>query len=95
MTIIPFAPSNNAPFIFQATLDGQTYTVQTTWNLYESRWYINIYTLSNTLIYCMPLIGSWPTLNVSLLPLLNPATGKMWTSSLIYRDDINVFEVSP
>lgn len=95
MTSYLFTPSSTANFQFQPTLDGQQYNVIATWNVFGSRYYINIYTLSGALVYTMPLIGSPPGFNISLLPQLNPYTGVPWTSSMYFSDDLQTFVVSP
>ncbi len=95
MTPYLFAPSTTANFQFQPTLDGQIFNVITTWNLFGSRWYINILTLAGDLVYCMPLIGSPPGYNISLLPPLNPYTGAPWTSTMIFNNSLQQFEVTP
>jgi hypothetical protein len=88
-TYIPFVPSIQAPFQFQATLDGNIYTIQCTWNLFGQRFYINIYDASNTLIVCRPQVGSPATYNINLL------AGYFLASVLVYRASTGNFEVDP
>jgi hypothetical protein len=57
-TYIDFTPSTTSNFQFQATFDGNVYTVTVTWNLFGARYYVNIYDLNNALIVCRPLTGS-------------------------------------
>lgn len=57
-TLIPFTPSTTSNFKFQATLDGQQYSIRIDWNLFGARYYLNIYDLSNNLIVSRPLIGT-------------------------------------
>ena len=57
-TLFPFQPTLQAAFQFQPTLDGQTYNVIVTWNLFGQRYYINVYSLDGTLVLCVPLVGS-------------------------------------
>jgi hypothetical protein len=59
-TVTAFAPSATAapPFQFQAQLDGATYNVSVTWNVYGQRWYIGIYDLSGNLVLFRPMTGS-------------------------------------
>jgi hypothetical protein len=84
--IIQFAPSISANFQFKATLDGLVYNVVVTYNIYGERYYINIYDTSNTLILCMPLIGSPLEYNISL-------TAGYFTTMLIYREPNRQFEI--
>lgn len=56
--ITPFVPTPNVNFQFEPTLGGEAYTVIITWSLFGKRWYINIYTLSGTLVLSEALIGS-------------------------------------
>ena len=95
MTAIPFSPSASIPFQFQTTLGGNSYSITIPWNQYERRYYINIKTVQGVLVYAMPLIGSPPEYNISLLPQLDPATGKPWTSKLYFIQATQTFMVLP
>jgi hypothetical protein len=86
-TYINFNPSPNEPFQFQPTLDGSVYNVIVTYNLFGQRYYVNIYTLDNTLVVCLPLIGSPPGRDISL-------TAGYFTTTLVYRVANAQFEVS-
>ena len=88
-TIIPFQPSIQAPFQFQATLDGELYTVICRWNLYRQGFYINVYDLSNNLIVSVAQVGSPPDYDINLVG------GYFVTSSLVFRQSSNSFEISP
>lgn len=57
-TYVPFRPTPSAPFKFSAVLDGDTYDVTVTWNLFGQRWYVNVYQLDGTLVVAIPRIGS-------------------------------------
>jgi len=92
--IYNFSPSDTAPFQFQPTLDNTTFNVVVTWNVYGERYYINISTLQGALVYTMPLIGSPQDYPISLLPPLNPLTGRPWTSSLYYIESSATFVVT-
>jgi len=81
-----FAPSASAPFQFQPTLDGNVYSVVVTWNLFGQRYYINIYDLSQTLIVCLPLIGSPSGYDISM-------TAGYFSTKLVYRAANQQFEV--
>jgi len=59
-TYIEFTPSSNANFQFQAQLDNNIYNVVTTWALYGSRYYFNVYSTDGTLIVSKPMVGSPP-----------------------------------
>ena len=87
-TVIDFAPSGSAPFQFQATLDGQVYTVIVTWGLFGKRYYIEILTLQGVSIVYKAMVGSPPDYDISL-------TWGYFTSVLIWRVASNQFEISP
>jgi hypothetical protein len=57
-TYIPFTPSALAVPTFQPELDGQEYNCAVTWNLFGQRYYLNLYTLGGTLVFCKALVGS-------------------------------------
>lgn len=87
-TIIPFTPSTQAPFQFQATLDGALYTVIVKWNWFGQRWYIEVLDLSGNLIIYTAMVGSPVGYDISLVVGL-------FTSTLVYRAPANQFEISP
>ena len=87
-TVYDFTPTASAPFQFQPTLDGTTYNVIITWNVFGQRYYINIYDLSGNLILCMPFIGSPLNYDLSL-------TAGYFSSTMVYRIDNAQIEVSP
>lgn len=84
--VIIFTPSNNSNFQFQVTLDGSQYNIIVNWNIYGERYYVNIYDVNNTLVVCLPLIGSPLNYNISL-------TAGYFTTQLVYRIQNNQFEV--
>ncbi len=88
VTIIPFQPVSTSPFQFQVTLDGQTYNVIVTWNIFGLRYYINVYSTQGVLICAKPLVGSPIGWDISLV-------AGYFTSTLVYREDNQQFEVSP
>lgn len=94
MTTYAFTPSSNTAFQFQPTLDGTVFTVTVTWNVW-GRYYVNILTLQGIPVYTMPLIGSPSDYPISLLPPLNPLTGKAWGSQMYYLQSSAVFVVTP
>jgi hypothetical protein len=57
-TTFDFRPSNLAPFQFQPTLDGTTYTCIVSWNLFGQRFYLDCYTLAGDLVFSQALISS-------------------------------------
>lgn len=91
MTLIPFNPSGTAipPFQTKVTLDGSSYFLTATWNVYGQRWYMAITDQYNNLILMIPIIGS--PLNNSI----NLVFGYFFVSTLVYRADTGNFEVNP
>ena len=85
-TIIPFQPSLTSAFQFQAAFDGTTYTVIVTWNVEGQRYYINVYTLQQSLVICAAMVGSPVGYNISLV-------APLFTTQLVYRAPSNQFEV--
>lgn len=86
---IAFKPSVQAPFQFVATLDGNPYTVQITWNLFGQRFYLNILDTNGALVVCQALIGSPTTYNINLVQ------GYFLNSVLVYRAPSGNFEIDP
>jgi len=84
--IIRFTPSTTSNFQFQVTLDGSQYNVIVNWNIYGQRYYVNIYDVNNTLVVCLPLIGSPLNYNISL-------TAGYFKTQLVYRVQNSQFEV--
>jgi hypothetical protein len=66
VTTVPFVPSTTTAFSFQPTLNGITYNVVVTWNVFGQRYYINVYDLGGDLILCRAMVSSGPTLQASL-----------------------------
>lgn len=87
-TFTDFVPSNVAPFQFTAELDGEAYTVITTYNLFGQRYYVNIYAPDGARILTKPMIGSPVGYDISLV-------AGYFTSTLIWRVQNGQFEVSP
>ena len=86
-TFVDFQPSSLSNFQFQAILDGNSYNIVVTWNMYGLRYYVNIYTTSGTLVLCKPLIGSPLGYDISI-------TKGYFTSTLVFRDQNQQFEIS-
>ncbi len=91
MTIIPFAPSDNAapPFAVSVTLDNVTYSLTAAWNIYRGDWYITLADQSGNILITQPLIGSPPGSNIYLAPSC------FQTSTLVYRVATGNFEIGP
>ena len=58
MTVTPFLPTASSIFQFQATLDGQPYTVAVLWNTFGQRWYFQITDQNGNIILFRSLVGS-------------------------------------
>ncbi|WP_455387447.1 phage baseplate plug family protein [Petrachloros mirabilis] len=91
MTLIPFLPSNSTspPFQTTVTLDGASYALAATYNIVGQRWYVSLTDLNSNLAWMGPLIGSPIGFDIPLAP------GIFQTSTILYREDTNNFEVSP
>ncbi len=55
---IPFTSTTTQNQQFQATFDGSQYIVVLTWNMFDERYYINVYSTAQVLILCIPMVGS-------------------------------------
>ena len=90
MTTIPFAPTSNQAFSFDATFDGANYTCVITWNIWAQRWYLNIYSINPTnLIVCKALVASPPDYQINLL------FGYFTTSTMYFDDGSQTFVIAP
>ncbi len=85
-----FVPYQAPPFQFQATLDDDVYIVVVTYNVTAQRPYINVYTQSNVLVTAPALVASPDGLNV-----VNLVGGYFNTSTLIFRQSSQQFEIAP
>lgn len=90
-----FSPSAGSVYQFQPTLGGKVYTVRCPYNEWGKRYYVQILTVNQTPVYFMPLSGSPPDSDISLLPPLDPITGLPWTSTMVFREATQTFEVNP
>ena len=88
-TYVPFNPQPGAAFQFQATLDGNQYTVTCVWLVYGQRYYLRIVDDLNNLIVFIPQIGSPPAYDINIVG------GYFTTSTLIYRVNTGNFEINP
>jgi hypothetical protein len=85
-TFIDFVPTPAAPFQFRAVLDGESYTVIITWNLFGQRWYANLYTVDSVLLLSIGMVGSPLDVDISL-------TAGYTTTKLVWRPARGQFEV--
>lgn len=85
-TTYSFIPSATQAFQFQATFDGTQYLVQTAWNIFGLRYYINVFDQYQNLIFTAPLIGSPVDQDISL-------TAGYFKTVMIYRPDLSKFIV--
>ncbi len=65
-TRTPFQPSSATAFTFQATLDGEQYTVVVTYNLFGQRYYASVYDLSGNLVSSRGLVSSTALIGAAL-----------------------------
>lgn len=85
-TFVTFVADPASNFQFQATFDGQSYTVRITWNLFGQRYYVNIYTTQGVLVLSIAMVGSPPDYDISL-------TTGIFTTKLVWRIANNQFEI--
>ena len=71
------------------TLDGTAYTLATMWNLYRADWYVSLTDQSGNLIINQPLVGSPDDYDILIAP------GTFTTSTIVYRDSSQRFEIGP
>jgi hypothetical protein len=76
-------------FSFQATLDGGTYRMLVTWNVFGQRWYLTCLTANDQLVFHQPVISSPDTGNINLL------AGYFLTTTMVFRDTGHNFEINP
>lgn len=88
-TLTAFTPTNAGPFQFGATLDGQDYICNVTWNLWAQRWYLNIYTTQGVAVLARALIASPPDYPINLI------YGLFLTSKMVFLDAAQAFVVTP
>lgn len=90
-TFIAFTPSANGtpPFQTVVTLDGKSYSLVCSWNVYRQAWYLSLTDQSGNVTSLFPLIGSPPGANIYLAP------GIFSISTILYRIGTGNFEVNP
>jgi hypothetical protein len=88
-TFVNLDPPPGKGFSFQATLDGASYTMNVTWNVFGQRWFISCLTVNGVLIFHLPVIASPNNGDINLL------AGYFLTSTLVFRDSGQNFEINP
>jgi hypothetical protein len=89
-TFIDFTPTQTSPpFQTMVTLDGSSYAVVAAWNLFAQRWYFSLYDVTNSLILTRALTGSPAGTDINLV------WGYFSTSTLVFRQGTQQFEVAP
>ena len=89
-TYFDFAPTSAVPWSTQIVLDGQTYNLVVTWNTYRQGWYVNISDLYGNRVVSRALTsGSPPDYDINLV------WGYFTTSTLVFREATQQFEVTP
>lgn len=56
--LIPFRPTPQGPFTFQAVLDGISYLGIVKWNVFGQRWYLFLYDQSSTRALTIAMVAS-------------------------------------
>lgn len=87
--VIPFVPQPTELFQFLATMDGGSVTVIISWNLFGQRWYVNLFDTSGVLVAAFALVSSPDDRDINLV------AGYYQTSTMVFRDSTNQFEISP
>ena len=88
ITLTQFTPQVNQNFAFLPTLDGQQYSAVVTWSLFGQRWIFNLYTLQQALVVSKPLVASPLDADINIIQ------GYGFTSTVVYREASNNFEVT-
>jgi hypothetical protein len=88
-TYVPFSPRPGQGFPFQATLDGATYEMLVTWNIFGQRWFITCVASDGTAVFHRSVVGS-PNEG-----MINLTAGYFVSSALCYRQDSGNFEIWP
>jgi hypothetical protein len=88
-TYVPLSPPPGQGFDFQATLDGNTYRMRVTWNVFGQRWFLSCFTANDVLVFHQALVSSPQEGDINLL------AGYFITSTLVFRALGSQFEVNP
>lgn len=88
-TTIPFTPNDNGapPFQSQITVAEGMITFSTLWNISGQRWYLKVEDSRGSTVLFRPLISSTQDVDINLI-------GSISSSSLVYREGNQVFEVT-
>ena len=78
MTAFQFQPNTTSVYSFQPTLDGQPYHATVTWNTWGQRWWLNIVSLSGTLVVSRAVVSSANPVSTPLT-----TTAGLYTASVI------------
>lgn len=90
-----FQPTSVAKFTFSPTLNNITYTIQIPWSIAGQRWYFNLLDFANNTVIYAALISSPNDYDINLIAGYSDTSGSPFTSTLIFRDETQQFEVTP
>jgi len=88
-TYVPLLPPPGQGFDFQATLDGTSYHMRVTWNVFGQRWFLTCRTGNDQLVFHQALISSPQEGDINLL------AGYFLVSTMVFRDLGQTFEINP
>ena len=88
-TYVHLSPPPGKGFAFQATLDGTSYRLRVTWNVFGQRWYLTCLTGNDELVFHQALISSPQDGDINLL------AGYFLTSTMVFRELGQSFEINP
>jgi len=88
-TFVHFDPPEGRAFTFQVNLDGGTYKMRAWFNVFGQRWFLECKTGNDEPVFTIPLISSPDSGDINLTEAYFAA------STLVFRDNGRVFEVSP
>jgi len=88
-TYVHLDPPPGKGFSFQATLDGSTYQMFVSWNIFGQRWFLTCATANGALVFHQALIASPDTGDINLL------AGYFLISTMVFRDTGHNFEINP
>ena len=88
-TFIHLDPPPGQGFSFQATLDGTSYTMFVSWNVFGQRYFLSCLTGNGVLVFHQALISSPNNGDINLL------AGYFLNSTMVFRDSGHNFEINP
>ncbi len=88
-TYVQFTPTTREPFSFQAALDGVSYTLTVRWLMFGQRFYLECAAPDGTIVFYRALIASPTDGDINL------AGGYFEVSTLVFRQDTQMFEIAP